>query len=69
MSQPVSAIIFLIFFPPGPMISPILSSGGVSITTRGAYWESDVRGAEIALFITASTFMRAVVASSIVSVI
>ena len=45
ISTPVVAMISLIRLPFGPMTSPILSTGMVIVTTRGAFADSTSRGA------------------------
>src|SRR3989344_3647567 len=53
-SQPVSAMIWRMILPPGPIISPIFSLGILMILILGAYWEIWARVAGM----TSSIFFR-----------
>ncbi len=67
ISQPVSATMPLMFLPPGPMSWPILSTGILTVSMRGAYWLSSVRGAASALCMTSRICVRSRFASWIAS--
>ena len=62
MSAPVSDWIVLMTLPLGPITSPTLSIGMISVVIFGAVAATSVRGAAIAAFITSRISRRATLA-------